>query len=106
MGCDVAFAELAVFCYCSGVTMDGIFYQPMSQLEDAIIALMKPGDKVVVATTEPANITVLRKYLPRYVPIYVSSLISRLRKINAILMPFLSEKFLRKSEEKKPGHQS
>ena len=56
MGCGVAFAELAVFCYCSGVTMDGIFYKPMSQLKDAIIALMKPGDKVVVATTEPANI--------------------------------------------------
>ena len=100
MGCDVAFAELAVFCYCSGVTMDGIFYQPMSQLEDAIIAQMKPGDKVVVATTEPANITVLGT-------IYVSSLISHLRKIDAKLMLFFfSENFLRKSEEKKPKHQS
>ena len=44
MGCGVAFAELAVFAYCSGATMDEKFYKPMSQLDDAIVALMKPGE--------------------------------------------------------------
>ena len=37
MGCEVGFAELFVIAYCSGATMDGKFYKPMSQLEDAIV---------------------------------------------------------------------